>query len=296
MVQVVPEPVKWELLVVDNNSTDATRGIVEDYCRRFPGLVRYLFEARQGKSNALNRGIQEARGDALAFIDDDVTAESDWLQNLTAPLQNSIWAGVGGRIVSPSDFSPPPWLALEGPYSLGGVLALYDKGMEGVELKEPPFGTNMAFRRHVFDKYGLFHPDIGPRPGSEIRGEDTEFGRRVLAGGERLWYAPSAIIHHPVPEPRLRKEYFLRFLYDQGRASIREKGFESRIWIVPRLYFTLPKIVLSVLLGRTLAWTFTLDPRRRFQRKTMVWMNLGEIAEILRFIAGKDLNTTLRSQ
>jgi GT2 family glycosyltransferase len=285
--QVLPQSVEWELLVVDNNSTDATREVIQDYTSRHPGLVRYVFEGRQGKSNALNRGIQEAKGKLLAFVDDDVVAEPDWLQNLIAPLHDAELAGVGGRIVAPADFAPPRWLALEGPYSLAGVLALYDKGRAGAELKEPPFGTNMAFRKDVFDKLGLFHPDIGPRPGSEIRGEDTEFGRRVLAAGERLWYAPSAVIRHPVPESRLRKEYFLRFMYDQGRASIRENGSSARVWGMPRLYFTLPKIILTVLPGRAASWVLAFDPLRRFQRKTMVWMALGQIAEIQRFIKGE---------
>src|SRR5579863_433252 len=159
--QVLPQSVEWELLVVDNNSTDATREVIQDYVSRHPGLVRYVFEGRQGKSNALNRGIHEAKGDILAFVDDDVVAEPDWLQNLIAPLRDAEFAGVGGRIVAPVDFAPPRWLALEGPHSLAGVLALYDKGREGAELKEPPFGTNMAFRKDVFGKLGLFHPDIG---------------------------------------------------------------------------------------------------------------------------------------
>lgn len=222
--QVLPESIEWETIVVDNNSSDQTREVAEQYCRRYPGRFRYVLEPQQGKSYALNRGIREAEGDILAFMDDDVTVESTWLYNVTAPLQRSTWVGVGGRIVPPVNFSPPSWLALEGPYDLGGILALFDKGRVGAELTEAPFGTNMAFRKQIFEKYGLFRPDLGPSPGSEIRGEDTEFGRRVLKGGDRLWYEPSAIVHHPVPENRLQKQYFLRFLYDQGRASIREKG------------------------------------------------------------------------
>jgi glucosyl-dolichyl phosphate glucuronosyltransferase len=283
--QVLPESVQWSVLVVDNNSSDQTREIAEDYCFRYPGRFRYIFEPQQGKSHALNRGIREADGDVVAFMDDDVTAEPTWLQNLTAPLQHSSWAGVGGRIVPPLDFSPPPWLALDGPHELGGILALFDKGREGAELIEAPFGTNMAFRKQTFEKYGLFRPDLGPCPGSEIRGEDTEFGRRVLKGGERLWYEPSAIVHHAVPENRFQKGYFLRFLYDHGRASIREKDPGPPVWFIPRLYFTIPKIVLGTLVGRTLAWLFSFNPQHRFQRKCMVWMNLGQIAEIFHSIS-----------
>jgi len=277
--------VEWEVLVVDNNSSDQTRAVAEECCRKYPGIFRYFFEGQQGKSNALNRGIRESKGSVLAFMDDDVIAEPDWLENVTAPLKDYTWTGVGGRIVPPVDFSPPAWLALDGPYSLGGILALFDKGREGSELTEAPIGTNMAFRKEAFEKYGLFRPDLGPCPGSEIRGEDIEFGRRLLKGGSRLWYEPSAIVHHAVAENRLQKEYFLRFLYDNGRALIRGKEPTPPVWLIPRPYFALPKIIVSSLLGRTVAWLFSINPQRRFQRKCMVWMNAGQIAEIFYVIS-----------
>src|SRR5579872_592596 len=140
--QMLPESVEWEVLVVDNNSTDGTRDVAAEFCRMNSARSRYVFEPEQGKSNALNRGIRDAKGEILAFIDDDVIADPDWLRNLTAPLSNPTWVGVGGRIVAPRDFSPPPWLAMEGPYDMSGILALFDKGRESSELREPPFGTN----------------------------------------------------------------------------------------------------------------------------------------------------------
>jgi glucosyl-dolichyl phosphate glucuronosyltransferase len=270
----LPASTEWEVLIVDNNSTDQTRAVADEFCRKLPARFRYAFEPQPGKSHALNRGIREAQGEVLAFMDDDVTVEPAWLYNLTAPLQDAPWSGVGGRIVPPLTFSPPPWLALEGAYDLGGILALFDKGQEAAELTEAPFGTNMAFRKEVFEKYGLFRPDLGPCPGSEIRGEDTEFGRRVLKGGARLWYEPAAIVHHAVPENRLRKDYFLRFLYDHGRASIREQGRK------PTLRFLL-SISLRSLPTRSIAWLSTFDSQKRFQSKCMVWMTFGQIAEIL---------------
>src|SRR5208282_6191977 len=122
--QILPESIEWEVLVTDNNSNDQTRDVVKDRCHRYPGHFRYLFESQQGKSHALNAGIREARGDILAFTDDDVTVEPTWLRTLTSPLQKSEWAGSGGRIQLDRALSPPRWLALDGPYSLGGVLVL----------------------------------------------------------------------------------------------------------------------------------------------------------------------------
>src|SRR5690349_7477494 len=93
------ESVEWEVLVVDNNSSDQTREVVDEFCRRYPGRFRYLFESRPGKSCALNAGVREARGAVVAFMDDDVTVEPTWLQELTAALHNGQWAGAGGRIL-----------------------------------------------------------------------------------------------------------------------------------------------------------------------------------------------------
>ena len=277
----LPSSVTWEVLVVDNNSHDQTREVVEDFCRQHPGRFRYLFEPQPGKSHALNAGIREARGDVLAFMDDDVTVEFSWLKNLTAGLQNGPWVGAGGRILPAWPCSPPGWLPLDGPYNMGGILALFDLGQAAGQLAKPPFGTNMAFRKEMFKKYGGFRTDLGPRPGSEIRNEDTEFGGRLLAAGERLRYEPSAVVHHVVPENRLKKEYFLAFWFDHGRATVRTAGTRPDIWGIPRQYFTMLKTGTR-LVGGTLRWMLALRPQRRFYYKLWVWMTAGYIVELYR--------------
>lgn len=278
---VLPDSVEWEVLVVDNNSKDQTPEVVDGFSRRHPGRFRYLFEARQGKSHALNAGIREARGEVLAFMDDDVTVEPTWLRILTAPLESGVWAGVGGRILPAQAFSPPSWLSLKGPYSTAGMLALFDLGDRSCELRQAPFGTNMAFRRSLFGKYGGFRTDMGPCPGSEMRNEDTEFGRRLLAAGERLRYEQSAIVYHAVPENRIAKPYFLAFWFDHGRASVRVWKKGPDILGVPRQYFWILKIG-AMLPSRALRWMLTLDSQRRFFYKGSVWMTAGQIVEIYR--------------
>lgn len=96
---IVPASTDWEVLIVDNNSADRTRQVVEEFTRRFPGRFRYVFEPRQGKSFALNRGIRETQADVLAFTDDDVIAEPAWLWNLTKDLFSGEWQGAGGKIL-----------------------------------------------------------------------------------------------------------------------------------------------------------------------------------------------------
>jgi glucosyl-dolichyl phosphate glucuronosyltransferase len=275
----LPETLEWEVLVVDNNSPDGTAKVVEDFRSRYPNRFRYLFEGQQGKSYALNSGIRNAQGDLLVFMDDDVTVEPTWLRNLTAPLfNNGDYAGSGGRILPERSFLPPSWMPLHERYGLA-PLAVFDLGPENSELCEPPFGTNMAFRKKIFEKYGGFRTDLGPQPGSEIRNEDTEFGRRLLTAGERLRYEASAVVYHSVPQHRVRKKYFLRWSFDKGRADIFEHGVHENTELIVG---GIPLYLFRRLAVWTLRWMLTLEPSRRFSCRLKTWAITGAILESYR--------------
>jgi GT2 family glycosyltransferase len=155
-------------------------------------------------------------------------------------------------------------------------LVAFDLGPEAGPLNEPPFGTNMAFRREMFEKYGIFRTDLGPQPGSEIRGEDSEFGARLLSAGERLRYEPSAVVYHPVAENRIQKKYFLTWWFDKGRANIRQLGLRADAnFHIPEISFHR----VSRLLITGLRWLSSFDRRARFTRKTETWEQSGEISE-----------------
>ena len=274
-LSTLPASVQWEVLIVDNNSSDRTRSVAESYCSKYPRHFRYLFEAKQGKSYALNSAIRAADADVLAFVDDDVIVEPTWLSNLVAPLKSGEWSGSGGRILVDPGFRPPPWLQSCNK-SILAPLAVFDKGHEARELFEAPFGTNMAFRREMFSKHGDFRTDLGPQPGSEIRDEDTEFGSRLLSRGERLWYEPSAVVFHAVPASRIRKTYFLRWWFDKARAEVRQYGTtdDSR-WCIEGIPIRLFRRLLKwfVLSG------VSIGESRRFHYKTKVWWLAGTICE-----------------
>jgi glycosyltransferase involved in cell wall biosynthesis len=281
---VLPDSVEWEVLVADNNSSDQTREVTENFSRQFPGRFRYLFESQPGKSYALNSAIRAARGEIVAFTDDDVTVDANWLYNLTAPLNDGAWMGAGGRTLAANTFSAPPWLLTEGSDSMTPILfAHFDRGDKPAELDWPPYGANMAFRKAMFEKYGEFRTDLGPSPDKSIPrpNEDTEFGRRLLAASERLRYEPSAIVYHPVIQDRLKKEYFLAWWFDFGRAAIREKGKRPEICGIPRHYFIIPKRII-LMPPKILRWMLALNPRRRFFLKAKVWYSAGEFMEICR--------------
>jgi glycosyltransferase involved in cell wall biosynthesis len=284
----LPADIVWEVLVVDNNSSDQTQAIVQDFSRRYPGRFRYIFEPHPGKSFALNRGIQEAKGDVLVFTDDDVTVEPMWLQNLTASLNNGEWAGAGGRTLLAHPFSPPRWLTLVGPDNLGYVLApLFDRGQQQCELREAPYGANMAFRKVMFEKHGLFRTDLGPRPGDEIREEDTDFGRRLLAAADRLRYEPSAIVYHPIPENRVHKSYFLARFFDTGRAILRQSTPGPYLLGISRRCFTFFRLIGTQLPIAILRWVLSPSRKHRFHQKCETWKTVGQIVESYRQWRGR---------
>lgn len=278
----LPETVIWEVLVVDNNSSDQTRAVIEEYCRKYPGRVRYIFEPKPGLSNARNAGIREATGDIIAFTDDDVSIQPTWLQNLTASLKDGEWAGAGGRVLPEQTFVPPSWLSTEERHALS-PLALFNPGAEAGRLSEPPFGANMAFRKEMFEKYGYFRTDLGRKPGSLMSNEDTEFGLRLSNGGERLRYEPSAIVYHPVPYERVQKKYFLDWWFAKGRADIRQFGTPAGAnWYC----WGFPLSLIRNLVTSTLRWMVAVRPGGRFQCKLEVWYVVGEIVEFFQRPSG----------
>jgi GT2 family glycosyltransferase len=153
---------------------------------------------------------------------------------------------------------------------------MFDLGIEPGPLTEAPFGTNMAFRRTVFERYSGFRTDLGPRPGSEIRNEDTEFGQRVLSAGERLRYDPKAVVYHSVSENRLKKEYFLRWWFDKAKADVREFGVpQDTRWFAAGV----PLYLFRRLVVWTVRWMTAFDPSVRFSNKIKVWSIAGSIQE-----------------
>ena len=276
--QAIPAAWAWEVLVVDNNSKDQTRQVVEEFRCKHPGRFRYLFELQQGLSHARNAGVREAHGDILAFVDDDVIAEPTWLQNLTADLHDGEWAGSGGRVLPEQTFLPPRWLPIEGRYALA-PLSIFDAGPNACHLTEPPFGANMAFHKKMFEKYGCFRTDLGRCAESMLSNEDTEFGRRLMAAGERLRYEPSAVVYHPVPMSRLQKSYFLTWWFAKGRSDIRQFGVPPDTkWHVAGI----PLVFLRRSAVSLLRWMVAVEPSRRFSRKLTASKALGAVLECFR--------------
>jgi hypothetical protein len=145
------------------------------------------------------------------------------------------------------------------------------------EISEPLFGGNMAFRRAVFEKHGMFRTDLGPGPNHEIprQNEDTDLGRRVLAAGGRLFYEPSAVVFHPVTASRLKKAYFLDWWFDKGRADILMSGLPQKVRTIDGVPWRFVRRVIHW----TARWMFAFAPSVRFSNRLKVQWLLGTIAE-----------------
>lgn len=277
----VPEDVTWEVLVVDNRSTDHTRGVVEGVPASLP--CRYVYEPRQGKSFALNTAVTQAGGDIIAFTDDDVTVDRGWLDGLCRAFADPRCLGVGGRVKAVWRTPKPSWYIEAGPYRLMmGVIVRYEHGDHTIPAPMLPFGANMAFRREAFQKYGGFDTELGPVGTRIVLGEDADFCRRVEQGGDLILYVPDAIVYHPVPAERARKQYFLHWYYLYGRYDpVREPPPPGAV-----LWFGVPRYLLRNLAESALAWLTAFEPGRRFFHKLAVYRYVGAILQS--FQLGRD--------
>jgi glucosyl-dolichyl phosphate glucuronosyltransferase len=209
----------WELLVVDNNSTDDTRAVVAAEQARFPAALHYIFEPEQGRYAALNTGIRAAKGKIIATTDDDARVEADWLTRAAAGLDTIGCDYVGGKVLPLWKGPRPSWLPNQpGPH--WAVLALQDHGPTsrefGVNGLPWPLGINTAARRDAYERIDLFDNRLGRKAGTLRNQAQREWHLRARAAGMHGFYVPDMVVHHVVEAERLNKRYFRRWYYWHG--------------------------------------------------------------------------------
>jgi glycosyltransferase involved in cell wall biosynthesis len=221
----------WEIVVVDNNSTDGTRAVVARHAAVSAVPLVYLFEPRQGKSNALNTGMAHASGDIFVFTDDDVDIDPAWLDAACDALEREPAIEYVGGPVGPMWEAPPPRWFDHQRSDLWGTLAILDYGPSSFVFEERqrvPLGVNMAVRRRLVDRVGGFHPALG-RTGKSLLGqEQAEFFSRARASGARGLYVPGMRVRHHVPASRLTARYFLRWWFWKGVSRARVDAMHGR--------------------------------------------------------------------
>jgi glycosyltransferase involved in cell wall biosynthesis len=267
-----PPELRWELVVVDNNSTDATREGIETFARKAMFPVRYLFERTQGRAAALNAGIGAVNGHVIAFTDDDVLLHPDWLASLKRAFDEHDCVAVAGRVLPLWRHPKPEWLEMADQQAVVN----FDLGDELQEIHFAPLGANCAFRRDVFARYGLFRVDLGVRGDKHtITCDDTEFGGRLSGAGEKIIYCPTAIIYHPVDPLRTTRKYFLDWYYYNGVSLTRTAGLPSE----GIYYFGVPRWHYRELVSNFTRWMTSFNSHDRFQQKLKTYRSIGTIVE-----------------
>ncbi len=210
-------PEEFEIVVVDNNSTDNTKNIVEKFIEENPGLdVRYVFEEKQGLSFARNRGIQEAKYEIITFVDDDAEVENDFLKNIKGYFEsNPGVVSIGGKVEPVfGGGSEPAWLS---PYLWGLVTKIdYGDKIKPFPKNKYPVGCNMSFRKTVFDKFGMFDTELGRKGRVGLASEEKDVFERLKANGAGIVYLPNITVHHHIDDYRLEKSYIKKLSYGIG--------------------------------------------------------------------------------
>lgn len=215
----------YEVLVIDNASGDATPTVILDAARQASCPLRGVFEPRKGIVAARNRGVEEARGEWLAFFDDDQLADPHWLAELLATAKEKEAKSVGGgvHLKLPAGCQRnlrPLVRTLLGEANWSEVPVPYKRA-------SGPGCGNWMIHRSLFERVGHFEAAL------EGRNEDSDLYRRICLAGETSWFVPSAIIHHVITSDRLEEAYLLRLARIVGDfIAHRENSLDGRLRFV----------------------------------------------------------------
>lgn len=276
-----PATVSWDTYVVDNNSTDGTRSTVESYPHAL-GIAppRYVFEPKQGVAHARNAGVLAAQGDVIAFIDDDIQVDENWLLALERNfLTDSDLAVLGGKIHADDTIVFPDWMT--------GIkvapLGLIDYGAQRRQLEHPYLATgNCAFRKAAIVSAGLFDVNRGRRGYKLYSDEDVELVHRVMRTGGKVIYDPAFSATHLIPAERITKAYFKRWYHEKGEG-VGRVGIDSKRSLFGIALFEYRHALASAC---RLAWKSLLR-KPTFQEELYVLHFFGIVVGRLRSDAGR---------
>jgi len=203
---------KYEVIVVNNNSTDNTEEICKKHIAKYDNF-KFFNENEQGLSCARNRGIKEANGEYIAFIDDDAKADSKWCENILIAFItiSPKPVVVGGKILPYYNVKPPSWFSDE--------LEIRSWGNNQKFLKEKDgffSGSNMAFQKSILNQYDGFKPEYGINGDKFGVGEETDLIRRISIKHPHLFYSPDLIVYHLVKEKNMKISGRLKRAYSAG--------------------------------------------------------------------------------
>ncbi|WP_274650374.1 glycosyltransferase [Paenibacillus humicola] len=261
----------FEVIVIDNRSTDHTKQVVEEFQHMVDIPIHYVYEEKLGLSVARNRAIREAKGEYVLFLDDDAVASEDWIRSIVALFDLDPRIGcVGGKIDPAWEGSPPLWLPPEN----RPLYTILDYADEIVEMVKPaiPYGANVAFRMSVFDKIKPFREDLGRVGSNLLSSEETELIDRIRAHYS-VYYTPHASVLHKIPRSRISRKWLLRRIYWQGVSSAVSSNRKSALFL---------KSLVKVPVFALLTVVFAYDKQRIFRNVSKLFYNNGQISGVLR--------------
>lgn len=232
---VIPKGVEWELLVINNNSTDSTDEVLASFVRRLP--LRVVMEPEPGLSNARNRAVHEAIGEYVLWTDDDVLVDEQWMTAYAEAFARWPEASIfGGNIKPWFEGTPPKWLVRVWP-QVASAYASRDLGEQEVALSRDvmPFGANFAVRMSEQRRY-LYDPQLGVRPDSVMGGEETTVIRSMLDDGAKGRWVPEASVRHYIPSSRQTIAYLRKYFEGYGEycAHHDPSTQEAKLFGTPR--------------------------------------------------------------
>lgn len=205
-----------ELIIVDNNSNDNTADVVRNISHG-KEFIKYYKELNIGLSYARNRGIKEAKGDYLVFLDDDVILENDYIENLNIFINgHANIVCIAGRVIPIWKNDKPNWFSDE----FFSIIAetRYGNNIRTLKEREYPVGCNMVFTKKIFNEIGYFNTELGIKGDQLFLGEEVDICDRIRKKGYELYYSPNLLCHHQVHENKVNQEYVLKRLKLEGSS------------------------------------------------------------------------------
>ena len=210
----------YEIVLVDNNCTDNTRGVCEEFSASHPEVaLRYVVESEQGLSAARNKGIKEAKGDIIIYVDDDALVDTDYIRQYAEHFAaHPETMAAGGPIEPLYETEEPSWMS---PYTKALLTAWMNYGDKVREYPQGryPGGGNAAYRKEVFDRVGLFNTDLGRKGNLLLASEEKDIFDKMKALGMKVLYLPTPVLHHSIPQSKLEEDYFNRLTLQIGRSE-----------------------------------------------------------------------------
>lgn len=222
----------YEIVLINNNSTDGTEMLCKKFETDYPDInFRYFIETNQGLSYARNRGVEESKGNILVFVDDDATAFANYLSSIDSFFNSHPnVSACGGPIEPVYEIDKPKWLSHYTEQLIGGALYEGDK-IKPFKNGKYPGGGNSAFRKEVFEKYGLFNVELGRKGSGLIGAEEKDLYDRLTKGKEEFYYLPQMGIYHYIPEKKLTESHFKELTYSIGKSErIRTLGISNKAY------------------------------------------------------------------